>query len=146
MKTGWVLVAFSPSSGIGIYIQQEEWHEFDLVLDDDRVLPVPSYHLDGVWTFASHDELLEFARTQYLQDKKQTYYSTLFTQDVNETLRTDILMFLDDSELAEIPISWEFMFKLRDVGEPVLCSRVYLDALALNADNVLQCFRTYFAS
>ncbi len=139
-ETNYALVSFSPSSGIGVYVQRNQLHEFDLVTNDDQKLfagpDQSTVHTDTLAQFVSREQLIAFATTEYLRDKKQTYYSTLLTENVDDQLRQDILQFLNAPELTAIAIAGELAELLCEIGRPALASMALRYAVQMELTNV----------
>lgn len=69
------LLAFCPSSGVGVYSAGSTVHGFDLVTEEDEEIDAPQPgDIGAVAQFASRNDLLLFATTEYLRDKKTAYW------------------------------------------------------------------------
>src|SRR5712692_6014126 len=84
----YVLLSFAASSGIGFYEDRDGLRRLDVVTGQNELqmssLEQSSRGLefDLIPTrlaFESPDELASFVRTEYLRDKKNIYYTILFT-------------------------------------------------------------------
>jgi len=143
--TDYALLSFSPSSGIGVYVTRGALHEFDLVAEDDAVL---LEHITAdpkiVAEFGSRDDLLAFATTEYLRDKKHMYYSTLLTLDVDHQLRDEMLEFLNHADLVAIAMAESIVATLREIGSPSRAWRCARRAESLQLRHVLAYLRTHF--
>jgi len=139
------LLAFCPSSGIGLYAVDGVVHGFDLVTEEDNT--VQDARDDGalrIAGFASRSDLLAFVTTEYLRDKKQTCYSTLITDDVDAVLRDEILQFLDDEELTPTLMEDVVVTTLRENGSPSRVWRCLRRAEVLGCSRGVDCSRTTF--
>jgi len=141
------LVSFAPSSGVGVYEYSDITHRFD-------VLPGPPDRTGkkfdergqieaGIY-FNSLDELLTLCRREYLKDKKNTCYSTLFTTQPSRTVRAKMLQFLNEPRLASIAISRIVVSLLREVADAERVAAVIVQAYEMQLNHVEACLATEF--
>ena len=141
------LVSFAPSSGVGVYEYSDITHRFD-------VLPGPPDRtgkkfdergqIDAGIYFNSLDELLALCRREYLKDKKNACYSTLFTTQPSRTACAKMLQFLNEEGLAGIAISRIVVSVLREVADAERVATVILRAHKMKLEHVEACLATEF--
>jgi hypothetical protein len=141
------LVSFAPSSGVGVYEYLEVTHRFDALpgsLDrTGRKFDAKGQIGAGIY-FNSLDELLTLCRREYLKDKKNTCYSTLFTTQPNKAVCAKILQFLNEPRLSGIKISRIVLTLLRDVADSERVAAVVAQAHEMRLENVKACLATEF--
>jgi hypothetical protein len=147
---GYLLASFAPSSGVGFYRSDEELHKFDLVAAEDSVLDPDAQQLQlmeaGQVPFdASFDrieDLKAFSETEYLRDKKNTYYALLFTQQVGEQIRVKTLELLNAPEFFNVTVSAGLIPVLRETAKRGLVRATVARASDLKLKNVEVCLQS----
>jgi hypothetical protein len=141
------LVSFDASSGIGVYEYLDVTHRFDALPGaPDRTgkkLYAGSQTDAGIY-FNSLDELLSVCRREYLRDKKNTCYSTLFTTQPAKAVCARMLQFLDEPRLSGIATSRIVVSILREVADATLVAAVIALAHKMQLQNVQECLATEF--
>jgi len=142
------LVSFDPSSGIGVYEYLDITHRFDaLPGTPDRTGNKfdAKRQIDAGIYFNSLDELLALCRREYLRDKKNACYSTLFATEPTKATCAKILQFLNAPQLSGIAISRIVVSVLREVAETERVAAVILQAHKMQLKNVEVCLATEFS-
>lgn len=141
------LVSFDPSSGIGVYEYLEVTHRFDVLPGaSDRTGKKlhPESQTDAGIYFNSLNELLSVCRREYLRDKKNTCYSTLFTTQSTKAVCARMLQFLNEPRLSGITASRIVVSILREVADVTLVAAVIVLAHKMQLQNVEECLATEF--
>ena len=120
------LVGFSATAGVGYFLNQHLTHRFDLIADEIFAImiePGMGRQLEfGVvpcfLTFQTRTDLLAYAREEYLRAKKAEYFTAVFTRELPRELFVDLLTFLDDPDLLDVPVAVEFRRRLESVASP----------------------------
>jgi hypothetical protein len=152
---GYFLVSFAPSIGMGLYHAAGSAHIFDLVARiDDCVSPEytgriqdalnPANQIKIGIEFANLDELIRFCRREYLRDKKDTYYSMLFTLRFSKARAAKALGFLDDATLSDIPVSRIVVSVLKHEANPRHVAHAIALAHTCHLENVRRCLVSEF--
>ena len=89
--------------------------------------------------FASLDELIAHARTLYLRDKKNVFYCLVITQDLDTSVLSRLLSFLDEGEVSEIPFSENVPALLISVAEIEMVRQLLTTSVAGRYENVVRC-------
>jgi len=141
------LVSFAPQSGVGVYEYLDITHRFDALpgLPDRTGKKFDTRgQIDAGIYFNSLDELLRFCRREYLKDKKNTCYSTLFTTQPSKTVCAKMLQFLNEPRLSGISISRIVLSVLREVADAARVAAVIAQANEMRLTNVEACLATEF--
>jgi RNA polymerase sigma factor (sigma-70 family) len=149
-----ILLSLSPSSGVGFYWSNHELFRSDLITEEmERVENTdagPAVHEFGLvraaLTFESFPELRTFAIQEFVREKKQVYYEALFTRDIPEPLRMDMLDFLNDPALVATLCSLDFVQDIVTRANPALVSVARFEAESRRFQNVLRCFDSELAA
>lgn len=149
-ERGYFLTSFAPSSGVGFYESNGRVHKFDLVTDEDETLEEDELLLQlmevGQTRFDANFEGLEnlkkFSEGEYLRDKKNAYYTVLFTRKLDAEARGKTLRLLDAPEFRELTISAGIIPPLRAAAKRGLVRLTLAQASELELKNVEACLRT----
>jgi cytoskeletal protein CcmA (bactofilin family) len=148
----WVLLSFAASSGVGFYEGSDGVRRLDVVTGQNELQrsgadqSTMGLEFDLIPTrlaFESRDELVSFVRTEYLRDKKNIYYTILFTnKQMDDVARLAILTFLDDPSLTHIKISRALVPTLEEIADKTLAQATQQLARKSGLTNVIQCLST----
>jgi hypothetical protein len=148
-QSRYYLYSFAPSTGIGFYKDGNDMFQFDLVTEEDVVLAgieTGSRHfefdqVEAGLSFEELDKLKDFARNEYLRDKKNTYYACLFSTPLSRELRHRTLEILDDAELSKITLSPKAITAIKEIANPKLVLWTLKEASTRRLKNVEACLQ-----
>jgi len=145
----YLFLSFAPSSGIGFYFFAGQIRTFDLAGNTDYVL---ADRLVEAWIqrefdqiivleeFSTKTELLDRAKTEYLRDKKNTYYGILLTRTLDKSIEARTLELLETEQFANVPVSEGLDGILTELVEPYRVDQLLSFAVEASLENVLRCF------
>jgi hypothetical protein len=145
-RRDYFLITFAPSSDKGFYEFKSNVYEFDLPAGLDLICEPVDYaacrfeadQVEAHLLFSDLGSLQQFARTEYLRDKKNNYFTLVLTHEADPQLARRILGFLNQPEVSEIPFSPGVVHVLYETASRDTTRRILLNAGELT--NVLGCF------
>ncbi len=144
------LIALSPSSGIAFFESDGQIFEMDVpsgkieeleeaVLLHSMLLEYGLQLVNRI--FDTQGELKDYVKTEYLREKKDSYYMLLLTRELNDTLRREIIHLLDSKDFVSIDFSSPMVKNLTlQVREhPRLFKKLRQEVDEIKATNVYHC-------
>lgn len=149
-----LLIALAPSSGIAFFESKEQVFEIDMrsgeVEKHEEDLAFYSMSMEhglkpvGI-EFNTEEDLKEYVRTEYLREEKYSHYMLLLTEELDRSLRREVIDLLNSENFTQIDFSPEMVKNLtsRALEHPQTFVQLLREVDEIKATNVQHCLELF---